>query len=349
MKRRLSRHLISEDVPVKEGLRQLDALAADAVLFTTDAAGRLSGSVTDGDVRRGFLRGLQLTDRLKDFANPTTRVFRSSEFSIETMRKYRAADYRIIPVVDDTGKVVDVINFRVQRSYLPLDAVIMAGGKGMRLRPLTENTPKPLLEVGGKPILQYAVERLAYFGVQQLTISVNYLGEQIRTYFRSGQDFDMRIDYVSEDQPRGTLGAVSEISQYHHDFVLVMNSDLLTTFDLEEMFAEMLAKQADMVVGTVPYEVKIPYGVVETEGDLIIALREKPTYTYYSNAGIYLVRREHLALIPTEGVYDAPDLVGTLQDRGLRVTHFPILDYWLDIGKPDDYQRAQRDILHLHL
>ncbi len=349
MKASVQRHLISEEAPVTEGLRQLDALAADAVLFLIDEEGRLSGSITDGDVRRGFINGLQLSDQLRKFANAGTKVFRPSQFSIDMLRRFRSLDYRIIPVVNDRNEIIDVVNFRRQRSYLPLDAVIMAGGKGMRLRPLTEDTPKPLLPIGDKPILQYAVERLTNFGIQHLTISVNYLGEQIREYFGGGEDFGMEINYVTEDSPRGTLGAVSEISRFHHDYVLVMNSDLLTTIDLEEMFAEMLAKEADMVVGTVPYEVKVPYGVIETDGDLITALREKPTYTYYSNAGIYLVKREHLALVPTEGPYDAPDLVDELSKRKLRVTHFPILDYWLDIGKPDDYQRAQRDISHLKL
>ena len=168
-------------------------------------------------------------------------------------------------------------------------------------------------------------------------------------YFGDGADRGMNIRYVTEDEPRGTIGAVSEIEEFYNPYVLVMNSDLLTTIDLEEMFADMLEKRADMTVATVPYEVEIPYGVIETEGELIKALREKPTYTYYSNAGIYLLKREHTERVPKTGRYSAPDLMENLYTSDHRVTHFPILGYWLDIGKHNDFEKAQRDIEHLKL
>ncbi|MFK8164598.1 MAG: nucleotidyltransferase family protein, partial [Lewinella sp.] len=326
------RHLISHVSPVREALRQLDVLAADAVLFLVDDDHRLLASLTDGDIRRGLINGLDLAAPLSKFTQQSPKAFVRGKYDLEQMQKWRELNYRIVPVVDQDNKIVDIVNFRKQRSYLPLDAVIMAGGVGSRLRPLTDIIPKPLLPVGDKPIIEHNIDRLRSFGVKHLTISIKYLGEQIVDYFGDGSQKGMDIRYVTEEEPRGTIGAVSEVDKVFNDVVLVMNSDLLTTIDLEGMFNDLLEKNADMVVATVPYEVKIPYGVIETEGDLIKSLREKPTYTYYSNAGIYLIRKAHLGKIPKAGRYSAPDLMEQLYSTGHRVTHFPIFDYWLDVG-----------------
>lgn len=349
MQDNINRHLINHEVSVREALRQLDVLAADAVLFLVDEGNVLRASLTDGDIRRGLINGLDLDSPLMEFTQQTPKAFVRGKYDLAQMRDWRERNFRIIPVVDQENRVVDIVNFRTQRSYLPLDAVIMAGGLGSRLRPLTDSVPKPLLPVGDKPIVEHNVDRLRSFGVKHLTLSIKYLGQQIIDYFGDGADRGMEIGYVTEDEPRGTIGAVSEVTDVFNDYMLVMNSDLLTTIDLEGMFADMVEKEADMVVATVPYEVKIPYGVIETEGDLIKSLREKPTYTYYSNAGIYLIRKEHLAKIPTEGRYSAPDLMEALYTTDHRVTHFPIFDYWLDVGKHDDYEKAKQDIKHLKL
>lgn len=345
----ISRHLIHYEVSVREALRQLDLLAADAVLFLVDEDNRLKASLTDGDIRRGLINGLDLETPLMKFTQQAPKAFMRGQYDLTEMQNWRERNFRIIPVVDPANVVVDIVNFRTQRSYLPLDAVIMAGGVGSRLRPLTDSVPKPLLPVGDKPIVEHNIDRLRSFGVKHLTLSIKYLGQQLIDYFGDGVNKGMDIRYVTEDEPRGTIGAVSEVKEVFNDYVLVMNSDLLTTINLEGMFADLIEKKADMVVATVPYEVKIPYGVIETEGDLIKSLREKPTYTYYSNAGIYIIRREHLAKIPASGRFSAPDLMEALYSTNHRVTHFPIFDYWLDVGKHDDYEKAQNDIKHLKL
>ena len=349
MQSSISRHLIHYEVSTRQALRQLDNLAADAVLFLVDEENRLKASLTDGDIRRGLINGLDLNTPLIEFSQQTSKMFVRGQYDLRKMKDWREQNYRIIPVVKEGNEVVDIVNFRTQRSYLPLDAVIMAGGLGSRLRPLTDKVPKPLLPVGDKPIVEHNIDRLRSFGVKHLTLSIKYLGQQLIDYFGDGADKGMEIRYVTEDEPRGTIGAVSEVKHIYNDYVLVMNSDLLTNINLEDMFADMIEKKADMVVATVPYEVKIPYGVIETEGDLIKSLREKPTYTYYSNAGIYIVRREHLSKIPTSGRFGAPDLMEALYSTGHRVTHFPIFDYWLDVGKHADYEKAQKDIKRLKL
>jgi dTDP-glucose pyrophosphorylase len=349
MQTSIPRHLIHYEVSVREALSQLDLLAADAVLFLVDEANRLKASLTDGDIRRGLINGLDLDSPLMKFTQQAPKAFVRGKYDLNQMRDWRDRNFRVIPVVDHENVVVDIVNFRTQRSYLPLDAVIMAGGVGSRLRPLTDTIPKPMLPVGDKPIVEHNIDRLRSFGIKHLTLSIKYLGQQLIDYFGEGGDKGMDIRYVTEDEPRGTIGAVSEVKDIYNDYVLVMNSDLLTNINLEGMFADLIEKKADMVVATVPYEVKIPYGVIETEGDLIKSLLEKPTYTYYSNAGIYIIRREHLAKIPTSGRFGAPDLMEALYSTGHRVIHFPIFDYWLDVGKHADYEKAQNDIKHLNL
>lgn len=344
-----SRHLIAQDETIREAMRRMDKLAVDAVLFLRAENDKLVAALTDGDVRRYLLAGGSVDDAVSAAAFTNFKSIRKGTTGLQQIRAFRDAGLRIIPVLDEQGRLADIINFRVQRSFLPLDAVIMAGGVGSRLRPLTDNVPKPLLPVGGKPIIEHNVDRLRAFGVRNLTISIKYLGEQIMDYFGDGSDRGMNIRYVTEDEPRGTIGALSEVRQFSNDNVLIMNSDLLTTIDFEAMFLQHLDKNADMSVATVPYEVRIPYGVIETNGELITALKEKPTYTYYSNAGIYLLRREHVARVPVEGRYGAPDLMEALYGNGKRVIHYPIVGYWLDIGKHHDYEKAQSDIKHLKL
>lgn len=344
---RIARHLIAEDATVREALLQLDKLALDSVLFLTNSAGSMVGTVTDGDVRRYLLQGGEVGDEVLPVSHKAFKFLRHTKIDLAQLQEYREANFRIVPVLDEDDRIVDIINFRRQRSLLPLHAVIMAGGLGTRLRPLTDNTPKPLLKVGAKPILEYNIERLRLFGVRDITISVSYLGQQIVDYFGDGSRFGVSIDYLWEDEPRGTIGVLSEAKPFSQERVLVMNSDLLTTIDLELMFRMLLQQRADMIVATVPYEVKIPYGVVETDGELITALKEKPTYTYYSNAGIYIFDKRHVGKIPNQGRFGAPDLMEALYTTEHRVTHYPIRNYWLDIGKHADYEKAQTDVQYL--
>lgn len=347
MTNRINRHIIYQDNTVREILSIIDKLGGDGILFLCDKYNKLIGTLTDGDIRRGIIRGLGLEDKIEDFIHRQPEVLIQEDFSIEKLRYWREKNYKIIPVVDTNNVVIDIINFRFQKSYLPIDAVIMAGGKGTRLRPLTLNVPKPLLKVGEKPIIEYNIDRLKNFGIQNINISINYLGEQLVDYFKNGMEKELNIKYIEESHPLGTIGAASRIKEIHNEHILVMNSDLLTNIDYEEMFSELLNQGADMIVATTPYEVKIPYGVIETEGHSVVNLVEKPTYTYYSNAGIYILKKEHLNLIPQNQHFNATDLLKSLYSLGKKVVHFPILGYWLDIGKPQDFEKAQRDIKHI--
>ena len=340
----MNKHLITKELTVREVLSKFDKLASDAILFLVDENNKLLGTITDGDIRRGLIKGLDLETDITQFIQNNPKFFVRESFDLAQMQEWRRLDYRIIPVLDQNGIIKDIVNFRTQKSFLPLDAVIMAGGQGSRLRPLTLTTPKPLLPINGKPIIQYNVERLRTFGVKNITISIKYLGEQLIEYFASGEEFDVQIDYVEEDKPLGTIGAVKLCQKLNCDYTLVMNSDLLTNLNIEEMYKTLIDSKADMIVATTPYKVAVPYGVIQTDNGKITKLKEKPTYTYHTNAGIYIIKKNHFSLIPDNTEFDATDLIETLMEKGKKVIQYPILGYWLDIGKKQDYEKAQSDI-----
>lgn len=340
-------HLILSGTKVKEALLLLNELSQDAILFVVDAGDKLIGALTDGDVRRGLINGFTIENVIDDIIQENPRYITKGENNIEKIIEYREGDFRIVPVVDENHRVVNVINFRKIKSYLPIDAVIMAGGRGMRLQPLTNTTPKPLLKVGGKAIMEHNLDRLALFGIDDFWISVKYLGEQIEDHFGRGNDKNVKIEYVWEKEPLGTIGAVSQIKNFEHDYVLVTNSDLLTNIDYEQFFLEFIRQEADFAVLTIPYQVSVPYAVLETSNGTIKSFKEKPTYTYYSNGGIYLMKKEILRYIPKNTFFNATDLMEELIKNELRVISYPFVGYWLDVGKHEDFEKAQKDINYI--
>jgi len=344
-----NQHLIHKNATTREALKQLDQLAAHAILFLVDENGKLHGSLTDGDVRRGLINGLNPDDSVLRFAFGSPRYIEKGKYSLQDIIALRKQDIKVLPVLNGNQEVVNVINLKKLKSYLPLDAVIMAGGRGSRLRPLTDHTPKPLLKVGGKPIIEHNIDRLCSFGIDDFWISVRYLGEQLENYFGKGNLKSIHIEYVWEKEALGTIGAVSQIDNWQHDYVLVTNSDILTTLDYEDFFLDFLEKDADMAVATIPYSVDVPYAVLETSNHHVLSFREKPTYTYYSNGGIYLMKRSVIDRIPKQQFYDSTDLMQSLIDEDMKLVSYPMRQYWLDIGKPEDFEKAQADIKHLDL
>jgi dTDP-glucose pyrophosphorylase len=337
-------HLILSESTIKQALLQFNLLGQDAILFVVDVADKLIGALTDGDVRRGLLKGFTIDSSVNAIIQDNPRYITKGENNLEKIIEYREGDFRIVPIVDENHRVVNVINFRKIRSYLPIDAVIMAGGRGQRLQPLTDTVPKPLLKVGNKAIMEHNLDRLALFGIDDFWVSVKYLGEQIESHFGQGIEKNIKIEYVWETEPLGTIGAVSQIENFEHDYILVTNSDLLTNIDYEQFFLEFIKQDADLAVLTIPYQVSIPYAVLETSNGAVKSFKEKPTYTYYSNGGIYLMKREMLKYIPKNTFFDAPDLMQELINNNLKVISFPFSGYWLDVGKHEDFEKAHIDI-----
>ncbi|MEZ0184343.1 nucleotidyltransferase family protein [Flavobacterium oncorhynchi] len=337
-------HLILSGSKVKEALFALNELSQDAILFVVDTDDKLIGALTDGDVRRGLLKGFTIDSIIDEIIQDNPRYITKGENNLNKIIEYREGDFRVVPIVDEHHRVVNVINFRKIKSYLPIDAVIMAGGRGQRLQPLTDTIPKPLLKIGNKAIIEHNLDRLALFGIDDFWISVKYLGEQIENHFGDGKEKNVKIEYVWENSPLGTIGAVSQIKNFEHDFILVTNSDLLTNIDYELFFLEFIKQDADFAVLTIPYQVNVPYAVLETNNGTVKSFKEKPTYTYFSNGGIYLMKKEMLKYIPNDTFFNTTDLMEELIKNQLKVISFPFSGYWLDIGKHEDFERAHIDI-----
>lgn len=344
------KHTILAHQTVRDALIKLDALASDAILFVVDENNQLLGSLTDGDLRRGFIKGLGLENTLIDFIQPHPKFIYEDEYNQEELEVFKRKNFKIIPILNRKNEIIDVLNFKTRSTLLPLDAILMAGGEGKRLRPLTENTPKPLLKVGDKPIIEYNIDRLAGVGVKNLYLSINYLGDQLEDYFEDGASKNLNIHYIKEDKPLGTIGSVLLVDDYEHENLLIMNSDLLTNIDFADFYKAFKSADADMAVAATSYQVDIPYAVLEIdEKNQVNSLKEKPRYTYYSNAGIYLIKKDLLKMIPDNIFYDITDLMEKILEMKLKLVTYPINGYWLDIGKHEDFKKAQEDIKHIKL
>lgn len=347
----VERHIIYSHQSVRDALIKLEDMKTDPILLVVNDKLQLLGSFTDGDLRRGIIKGLTILGHtLLDYIQDNPLFIYQDELHKVDISEMRKRNFLVIPVVDRNNVVVDVLNLTRQQSLLPVDVVIMAGGRGQRLMPLTEHTPKPMLHVGDKPILEHNIDRLAKFGIRNICISVNYLADSIVNYFKDGSSKGIAISYVHEDKPMGTMGSVKLCKQEEHDYIMIMNSDLLTNIDYEAFFHTFIQSGADMAVATTSYQVEVPYGVLEVDnGNFVNSLKEKPRYTYYSNAGIYIIKRELLSLIPDHEFYNVTDLMDAIIKYGKKLVSFPILGYWLDIGKHEDFKKAQEDIKFVNL
>lgn len=345
-----NRHLISKYSTVRDSLIQLDSLASDAILFVIEENQKLIGSLTDGDLRRGFIKGLGFENSILEFIQPDPQFIFENEYDQEKITEFKNRNFKIVPILNQNRQIVDILNFRYRSTLLPVDAVLMAGGEGKRLRPLTEKTPKPLLPVGDKPIIEHNIDRLSNVGIENIYLSVNYLGEQLEAYFGDGSSKGINISYVRENKPLGTIGSVLLVDCFQHDEILVMNSDLLTNIDFADFYKFFKDSDADMAVAATTYQVDVPYAVLEAdEHQRVKSLKEKPKYTYFSNAGIYLMKKEILRMIPKGTFYDITDLMEKVLEMDYTLITYPINGYWLDIGKHEDYKKAQEDIKHLKL
>lgn len=341
-----------DDYTIKSNATVLDALAKlntnpTYTLFVIDEHKRMVGSLTDGDIRRGLLQGFPLDSPIINFCHKQFQSLDTKQPSPLYIKKLKELDIQLVPILSKDKKIIDIVNLQNMHNILPIDAVFMAGGRGERLRPLTDTTPKPLLPLGKKPIIAYNIERIKKYGISNLHISIRYLGSMIKERFKDGKEFGINISYIEEDTPLGTLGAVSLVPHFNNDTVLVMNSDLFTNIDLEEFYFHFKESDSDMAVATIPYNISVPYAVMEIDHSNILSFKEKPTYTYMSNGGIYLIKRKILEQIPYNTHMDATDLIQELLNQKKKITYFPIIGYWIDIGKPEDYKKAQEFITYL--
>lgn len=342
-----SKHIISSESTLKDGLIAINGLSDGALcLFVVDEKQLLIGTLTDGDIRRALISGVLLEESVELAMKKDFIKIHIDKVSPIEIKSQRAKGVTLLPCINEDGKIIKVYDLIAKQSVLPIDAVLMAGGKGLRLRPLTEKTPKPLLKVGDKTIIDYNVDRLLYFGIENIHVNVNYLAEQIESHFSKGNN-GRKIDCVREPRFLGTMGSVKFIKEFHHEMVLVMNSDLFTNIDFEEFYLCHVDQDADISVATIPYSVSVPYGILELDEKSVRGMHEKPTYNYKANGGIYLIKRELFEHIPEDTFFDATDFIKMILAKGYKVIHFPIIGYWIDIGRHEDYEKAREIVKHL--
>ena len=340
--------LIHKNKNLVEGLQRLNELRnlSRLILFVVDDNEKVVGSVTDGDIRRSIIAEQNLQKTLGEIANPDfKRLYQKDTY--QSFEKYRKSDIKILPILNQEGKMVDLIDLEYTKAQLPLEAVIMAGGRGKRLSPLTDTVPKPMLRLGNKPIIEHNIDRLISFGIKKIYISVKYLGQQIVDYLGDGSQKGISIEYVWEDEPLGTAGALALINDLSTEHILLMNSDLFTNVNFESLYLKLINENADMAVASTEYKVDIPYAVFETQEGRVTNFKEKPSFIYHSNAGIYILKRSLIATIEKGKYCDITDVMERLVAEGGKLVYDPIIGYWIDIGKTVDYEHAQEFIKHL--
>ncbi|MBO6782919.1 MAG: nucleotidyltransferase family protein [Alphaproteobacteria bacterium] len=313
--------------------------------LVVDQQQRLLGTVTDGDLRRGLLRGVTTEAPVRAIMNDSPRTIAFGEPRGDVLAFMRREKIKHIPVVDFAGRAVDLITLDslLTPQSQPYPVVLMAGGEGRRLRPLTEHTPKPMLDVGGRPILETIIRRFSDAGFSEFHISVNYRAEVIRNHFGDGRGLGVDIAYIEEDMPLGTAGPLGRLATNCEEPVLVMNADILSKLDASQMIDFHVDSGAGATMAVRPYEVQVPYGVVEMSDHEILGIREKPVTRHFINAGIYVLDPAAIDLVPRDGAFDMPQLFDACRDAGLNTHAYPVEEYWVDIGQMDDYRRANAD------
>lgn len=343
IEKEISRHSISIGSSIREALRAINELSGEAMtLFAVGEGGELVGTLTDGDIRRGLIAGGSLDDGIEDVINREYMAVRPGDDIALKISEGRRRKISMLPVLRG-GRIERILDLNRIKTSLPIDAVLMAGGKGERLRPLTLTTPKPLLPVGGKAIIDYNVEELEACGVEDIYITVNYLAEQIEGHF-NGRGGTSRVECVREPKRLGTIGSLALIGGLRREHLLLMNSDLLTTIDFAAMYEHHVREGNDITIAGVPYNISVPYALLRLEGERVVALQEKPTYNYFANGGVYLMKRSLIERLPKGEYMDAPDFISTVISEGGRVGYYPIDGIWIDIGSPDDYRYANEII-----
>ena len=312
------------------------------IALVVDEQGALLGTLTDGDIRRALLIGKTLDSSSIDLMNKNFRFARIGFDRSTLLDQMRNEGLSHIPILCDKGRITELVLLRelIETKIISNPVVIMAGGKGTRLRPYTENCPKPMLHVDGKPMLEILLEHCMKSGFRKFYFSVNYLKEQIINYFGDGRAWNADIQYLLEDKPLGTAGSLNFLKSKVEESIVVMNGDVLTKFNLEHLLSFHAQHSADATLCVREYEVNIPFGVVHTKGIELEQFMEKPSYRYLVNAGVYIIKPSLLELIPSGEFVDMPSFLEQAKQAGNRIAVCPIHEYWLDVGRPESLQEA---------
>lgn len=316
------------------------------ISFVRNSEGQLQGTVTDGDIRRAILNGCSLDEPVSKIMNRNF-IFVTENYTQKLITNiFKQKSISQIPVLDDDMRVVDILYYRdlISRENLKSNqVVIMAGGLGTRLMPLTKELPKPMLQIGAKPLLETIINQLKTYGYHRFILCVNYKSDVIKNYFQDGTEFDVEIQYIEEEKRLGTAGAIRLAKEYLTEPFFVVNGDVLTRLNFEQFMDYHLKKENVITVGVKQHEIQIPYGVLDIKDEQLLSLREKPSFSYFINAGIYCLLPDILDSIPANEYYDITQLIDAQIKMSKRVGSFPITEYWLDIGQLEQYNQAKVD------
>ncbi|SHF35242.1 nucleotidyltransferase family protein [Desulforamulus putei] len=333
--------LVSPCASILNTIKVIDSAALQIALVVDDA-GRLLGTVTDGDIRRAILRGLSLDEPVSRVMNSSPTVARVNEDRQEILAVMKARNLRHIPVLDETGRVVgiEILEELLKGGRKENLVVLMAGGLGSRLRPLTQDCPKPLLKVGSRPILETILHNFIEYGFERFYISVNYKADMIKQYFGNGNRWNVQIKYIEEKERLGTAGSLSLLPEKTEHPLLIMNGDLLTRVNFDQLLSFHIDNQVQATMCVREFDLQVPFGVVKIDGHRLLGIDEKPVQHFFVNAGIYVLQPDVLELLPRGMYYDMPDLLARIVEQGKETAVFPVREYWLDIGRLSDYEQA---------
>lgn len=336
--------LINSDASIKHAIKTIDD-AAKGIALAVDEDLRLRGTITDGDVRRAILKGISLDSPVKSIMNENFTFVTKNCSRLLVENIFQQKSILQIPVLDDHMRVVDVIFYSdfFKKPCKENQAVIMAGGLGTRLSPLTREIPKPMLQVGAKPILETIIDQLKSYGYKNIIICLNYKAGVIKNYFRDGSDFGVFIKYINEEKRLGTAGAIRLAKKYLDKPFFVINGDILTKLNFEQFMQFHIKMNNAITIGTKKYEMEIPYGVVDIKDESVISICEKPTLDFFVSGGLYCLNPETLEHIPENEYFDITQLISSYIQANNKVGSFPITEYWMDIGQMEDYRRANMD------
>lgn len=327
---------------IKEVLEIIEKHEGKVTLYVIDE-GKLYGTVTEGDIRRGIIKfHISANDKVSKVTNRSPKKIYISKIDYKELINLRKEKYTSIPIVNESEELIRVLDLDINKNILPIDAIIMAGGKGVRLKPLTDNCPKPLLEVGNKPIIEYGIERMIYDGISKIHISINYLKEQLVDYSRRLElEKGIPINCIEEKEFSGTIASARD-AVINQPYCLVQNSDLIADIDYENLLLELEERNLDLIVVGIKYSHIVPFAVFDISPNLTInSLVEKPEKIFWSNGGIYLFKTELLDLIPENSFYNATDFIENLLKSGHKVGMFEFHGQWIDIGRHSDFEYAK--------
>ena len=336
--------LLKPTSTIKEALKIIDS-GAIQIALVIDEGEKLLGTVTDGDIRRGLLNNLSLDDSIESIIFKTPTVCSIEDTKEKILEIALSKKLHQIPVIDKDGKLVGIeeIDELLKPKHKTNKVVLMVGGLGTRLRPLTDNTPKPMLKVGNKPILETIILNFKKYGFVNIILCVSYKSEIIEEYFRDGSEFGVNIEYIHENKRMGTAGALSLVKGELDESFFVMNGDLLTNLNFEHMMEYHLSNSSVGTMGVREYDFQVPYGVVNIDGQNILSIEEKPVHQFYVSGGVYVLSSNSLKYIPQNEYFDMPTLFEKIIESGEKSISFPIREYWLDIGRMEEFEKANNE------